>query len=63
MIVMLQTQGLKSLDDLRAFLAGSQRVEIRTCEREACCAVVGQTLNCFGYGRIGKAVAADLKLA
>ncbi len=52
---MLQTQGLKTLDDLRAFLAGSQGVEIRTCEREACYAFVGQTLNCFGYRRLGKA--------
>ncbi len=52
---MLQTQGLKTLDDLRAFLAGSQGVEIRTCEREACYAFVGQTLKCFGYRRLGKA--------
>ena len=52
---MLQTQGLKSLDDLRAFLAGSQGVEIRTCEREACYAVVGQTLKRFGYRRLSKA--------
>ena len=49
---MLQTQGLKTLDDLRAFLAGSQGVEIRTCEREACYAFVGQTLKRFGYRRL-----------
>ena len=52
---MLQTQGLKALDDLRAFLAGRQGVEIRTPGREACYAFVGQTLKCFGYGRLGKA--------
>ena len=55
MIVMLQTQGLKSLDDLRAFLAGSQGVEIRTPEREAAYAFIGQTLKRFGYARLGKA--------
>jgi transposase InsO family protein len=55
MIVMLQTQGLKTLDDLRTFLAGSQGVEIWTPEREACYAFVGQTLKRFGYGRLGKA--------
>jgi transposase InsO family protein len=55
MIVMLQTQGLKTLDDLRAFLAGSQGVEMRTPEREACYAFVGQTLKRFGYRRLSKA--------
>jgi transposase InsO family protein len=55
MIVMLQTQGLKSLDDLKAFLAGSQEVEIRTPEREVAYAFIGQTLKRFGYRRLGKA--------
>jgi transposase InsO family protein len=55
MIVMLQTQGLKSLDDLKAFLAGSQGVEIRTPEREVAYAFIGQTLKRFGYRRLGKA--------
>ena len=52
---MLHTQGLKTLDDLRAFLAGSQGVEIRTPEREAAYAFIGQALKRFGYGRLGKA--------
>ena len=52
---MLQTQGLKSLDDLRAFLAGSQEVEIRTPERAVAYAFIGQTLKRFGYRRLGKA--------
>lgn len=52
---MLQTQGLKTLDDLRAFLAGSQGVEIQPPVREACDAFVGQTLKRFGYRRLGKA--------
>jgi len=52
---MLQTQGLKSLDDLKAFLAGSQGVEIRTPEREVAYAFIGQTLKRFGYRRLGKA--------
>jgi transposase InsO family protein len=52
---MLQTQGLKSLDDLKAVLAGSQGVEIRTPEREVAYAFIGQTLKRFGYRRLGKA--------
>jgi transposase InsO family protein len=55
MIVMLHTQGLKSLDDLRSFLAGSQAVDIKTPEREAAYAFIAQTLRRFGYGRLSKA--------
>jgi transposase InsO family protein len=55
MIVMLQTQGLRTLDDLRSFLAGNQGVEIHTPNREACYAFIAQTLSRFGYGRLGKA--------
>ena len=50
---MLQTQGLKTLDDLKAVLAGSQEVEIRTPEREVAYAFIGQTLTRFGYPRAG----------
>jgi hypothetical protein len=54
MIVMLQTQGLKTLDDLRGFLAGSQAVEIHTPNREAAYGFIAQTLSRFGYARLGK---------
>lgn len=52
---MLHTQGLKRLDDLRSFLAGSQAVDIKTPEREAAYAFIVQTLRRFGYGRLSKA--------
>jgi len=52
---MLHTQGLKTLDDLRGFLAGSQGVEIRTPDREGAYSFVTQTLKRFGYKRLGKA--------
>ena len=52
---MLQTQGLKTLDDIRGFLVGSQGVEIKTPQREAAYAFIAQTLSRFGYARLGKA--------
>jgi len=54
MIVMLQTQGLKTLDDIRGFLAGSQGVEIKTLEREVAYAFIAETLRRFGYARLGR---------
>jgi hypothetical protein len=54
MIVMLQTQGRKTLDDLRASLAGSRGVEIPTPGLEAAYAFIAQTRKRFGYGRLGK---------
>jgi hypothetical protein len=45
MIVMLHTQRLKSLDDVRSFLAGSQAVDIKTPERDAAYAFIAQTLR------------------
>jgi hypothetical protein len=55
MIVMLQTQGLKTLDDVRGFLAGNQAVEIQTPNREAAYAFIAQSLSRFSYRRLGKA--------
>lgn len=40
MIVMLHTQWLKSLDDLRSFLAASQAVDLKTPERETAYAFI-----------------------
>jgi hypothetical protein len=55
MIVMLQTQGLKTLGDIRGFLAGSQAVEIKTPQREVAYAFIAETLRRFGYARLGRA--------
>ena len=46
---MLQTQVLKTLDDVRGFLAGGQAVEIQTPNREAAYGFIAQTLSPFGY--------------
>jgi transposase InsO family protein len=61
MIVMLQTQGLKTLDDVRGFLAGSQGVEINAPSREAAYTFIAQTLRRFGYRRLPKADKGVLK--
>jgi transposase InsO family protein len=55
MIVMLQTRGLKTLDDVRGFLAGNQAVAIQTPNREAAYAFIAQSLSRFCYRRLGKA--------
>jgi hypothetical protein len=55
MIVMLQTRGLKTLDDIRGFLAVSQAVEIKTPTREGAYAFIAETLTRFGYARLSKA--------
>lgn len=52
---MLQTRGLKTLDDIRGFLAGSHAVEIKTPSREGAYGFISETLSCFGYARLGKA--------
>ena len=51
---MLHTRGLKTLEDLRGFLAGSRGVEIRTPDREGAYSFLAQTLQRFGYKRLGK---------
>jgi hypothetical protein len=55
MIVMLQTQGLTTLADVRGFPADSQGVEISTPQREAAYNFSAQTLGGFGYARLCKA--------
>jgi hypothetical protein len=52
---MLQTQGLKTLDDVRGFLAGNQAVAIHTPNREAAYAFIAQSLSRLTYRRLGKA--------
>jgi len=42
---MLQTQGLKSIEDIRAFLAGSQAVEIKPPQREVSYAFIAESFR------------------
>ncbi len=55
MIVTLQTHGLKTLAQIRAFLEGSQPLAIKTPQREAAYAFIVQTLRRFRYARLSKA--------
>ena len=55
MIVTLQTQGLQTLEQLRAFLEGSQPIDFDVPQREAANDFIAQTLRRFGYARLGKA--------
>jgi hypothetical protein len=55
MIVTLQTQGLQTLEQVRAFLEGSQPLGFEVPNREATYEFIAQTLRRFGYTRLGKA--------
>jgi len=55
MIVTLQTQGLQSLEQIRAFLEGSQSLDFESPNRAAAYELITQTLRRFGYPRLGKA--------
>lgn len=55
MIVTLQTRRLQTLEQVRAFLEGSEALDIEVHQREAGYAFVADTLRQFGYTRLGKA--------
>lgn len=55
MIVTLQTRRLQTLEQVRAFLDGSEALDIEVHQREAGYAFVAETLRQFGYTRLGKA--------
>jgi len=55
MIVTLQTRRLETLEQVRAFLDGSEALDIEVHRREAGYAFVADTLRHFGYTRLGKA--------
>jgi len=55
MLVTLKTQGLQTLEQIRAFLEGSQPLGFEAPRREAAYAFVGQQLRRFSYARLGKA--------
>jgi len=55
MIVTLQTQRIQTLEEVRAFIDGSEALDIEPHEREASYAFVADTLRQFGYKRLGKA--------
>ena len=49
MIVTLCTEGIRTLDDIRVFLAGNDAVDITPHDREAVYAFIEWTLVRFGY--------------
>ena len=55
MIVTLQTQGLHSLEQICAFLGGSQPLGFETPQGEITYEFVAQTLGRFGHTHLGKA--------
>ncbi len=57
----LQTHGLKTLAQIRAFLEGSQPLAIKTPERATAYAFIAQTLRRFRYSRLSKAEKGLLK--
>lgn len=55
MIVTLKTQGLQTLEQIRAFLAGSAPLSFAAPQREAAYGFIAAQLCHFGYLRLGKA--------
>lgn len=55
MIVTFKTQGLQTLEQVRAFLAGSAALDFSVPQREAAYGFVAGQLGRFGYRRLGKA--------
>lgn len=55
MIVTLHTRRLQTLEQIRAFVEGSEGLDVTVHERQAAYTVVEETLRRFGYGRLGKA--------
>jgi hypothetical protein len=54
MTVTLKTQGLQTLEQIRAFLEGSQPLGFQTPSREAAYGWIAAPLRRFGYTRLGK---------
>ncbi|MHB8248248.1 MAG: transposase family protein [Acidithiobacillus sp.] len=52
---MLTTQGLQTLEQIRAFLEGSQPLGFEALPRDSAYDFIAQTLRQFGYARLGKA--------
>lgn len=47
----LHTQGLQTIDEIRAFVGGSQAVDFEITDRDEANRFIGQTLRRFGYTR------------
>ena len=52
---MLQTHRVRTLDQVRSFLAGTEPVEVQPLDRSARYEFVARTLRRFGYWQLGKA--------
>lgn len=50
----LQTQGLQTIDDIRAFVAGSQAARFKATCRDDAYELVAHTLKQFRYGSLGR---------
>jgi len=55
MSVLLHTHRLQTLEQIRAFVEGSESLDIEVHDRQAAYDCVAQTLRRFGYTRLGKA--------
>lgn len=55
MIVQLHTQGLQTIEDIRAFVAGCQTADFEVPDRDAAYRFVAETLRRFGYRRCTRA--------
>ena len=54
MIVTPKTQGLQTLEHVRAFLEGTQRLGFETPNRKAAYDFIARELRRFGYARLSK---------
>lgn len=54
MIVQLHTQGLQTIEDIRAFVAGSQAADFEVPDRGDAYRFVTETLRRFGYLRCSR---------
>ena len=55
MIVTLQTERIRTLEQVRAFVEGSGPVDIKLADRESAYAFIRRTLVRFGYHGAGRA--------
>ena len=55
MIVTLQTQGLQTLAQVRAFASGNEPISFTLTDRHAAYGRMADTLKQFGYGRCKRA--------
>jgi hypothetical protein len=55
MIMQLHSQGLQTIDGVRAFVAGSQAANFAVTDHDQASRFVADTLTCFGYQQCSRA--------